>query len=280
MVDTRNQNSSPNQASNDSSGNKLKGYLKGVAGAAPIFGAKALLGDLPRSTLGETIEQRSLAKLKNKPVPSFKSVFGKAFTGKGLHQAAVGGGVGILTAPMYLKGIDLLGSEDKKDKAAGLALVGGSASVYQGAKGFGEGYGEAKSRGLPNSSRVPQGTLRGLSRVGLKLPAALLTGAAIAAGRKKKDGQERTMAQKVVLPTILGAVGTAGQGVLNTLITDSSMAAKGNRMKVVKNLLRSPKNLMPAVKGGLVSGALGGLLGAFVIDKALASMKKKSAEGK
>ncbi len=255
-------------------GDKAKAYGSAVATAAPIFGLKAILGDLPRKTVEETVEQRALTKLKGKKPPRLKDTLKKAVSGRALYQTAMGGGIGILTAPIYLKGMTLLNSKDKNDKTKGLALLGLSAGIYQGAKGFGEGLGLAKSRGMPDK-KIPLALGTAASRIGLKVPAALAMGAAIAAGRKKKDGKDPTLADKLIMPTIISTGVGGAQNMLNTTSAKAALAPKGKKWSAVKGLWKKPKNLGPALKGGAVSGALAGVVGALVVDKTLDMLKKK-----
>lgn len=257
-------------ASDSTKTEKLKSYGAGVAAAAPIFAAKTILGDIPRKTLEEVIEQKGTAKLKGLKIPKTSTIARKALSGRALYQAGVGGGFGILTAPAYIKGVELLNSDNKKDKAKGLALIGGAASVYQGAKGFGEGMGIAKTRGLPKK-KIPLGIATSISRVGVKLPAALISGAAIAAGRKK---EKSSVKDKLLMPTLItGAVG-AIQNTATMAGTEAQLSGKG-KLKVVKSLMKKPKMLLPAAAAGAASGMMAGAIGALVVDKAVGAIKKK-----
>jgi hypothetical protein len=272
-------------------------YWPAVGAAAPIFGIKAFAGDMPRKTVEEVVEQKSIAKRLKLPSPKVKSIAGKALTGRGLATAAAGAGIGILTAPIFIKGITTLekapDAATKKQRikqiGAGLALVGASGAVYQGVKGFGEGYGVAKSRGLPTAARVGTGTSYSLGRLALKTPAALAIGAGIAMGRKKKD---KGPVAQYGLPVALGAGAGGVQNTLNAML-DSTKGKKGlKKMDVLRRLpgALAGKKVAPKYnkavakalaggKSGLIGGAMGGLIAAVVLDKAIKRVKAKQKLG-
>jgi len=271
-------------------------YLPAVAAAAPIFAIKSFAGDLPRKTIEEVIEQRSIAKSQKLKPPSVKSIAGKALTGRGLATAAAGAGVGVLTAPIFIKGITTLekapDAATKKERlkqiGLGLGLVGASGAVFQGAKGFGEGYGVAKSRKLPTSARVGTGTTYSLGRMALKTPAALAVGAGIALGRKKKD--KGPLAQ-YGLPVALGAGAGAAQNTLNAMLDSTKGSKKLKKLDILKNLPKAlaGKKISPQYnkavskalaggKSGLIGGALGGAIAAAVLDKAIKRVKNKQKQ--
>ena len=279
---------------------KAKSYGSSVAAVAPIFAAKAVLGDMPRKALEETIEQRSIAKLKKLPPPPGLSVAKKGLTGRGLRTAAVGGGIGILTAPVFLKGVQMAASDDIETKVKGVGLIAGSGAVYQAAKGFGEGSGVAKSRGLGTTAQINKGISYSVGRILLKSPAAIATGLAIASGRKKsKDGKEPGVGKKYVLPALAGAAIGGVQNVVNTVVdapkdlappskNTSALRAVGRSNPITGNPLGSKwprrkallsrkgmKNLAPAGKSGVVGGLIGGLVAATVVDKAVKALKQR-----
>jgi len=278
---------------------KVRSYGETLAITAPIFATKAILGDIPRKTIEETIEQKNLAKIKKMPIPTIKSVAGKAFTGRGLRTAAIGGGIGILTAPVFIKGVQLAGSDDLNTKAKGVGLIVGSGAIYQAAKGFGEGSGVAKSRGLGKPARISKGISYSIGRILLKSPAAVATGLAIAAGRKKKDGKDPSFGKKYVLPALTGAAIGSLQNVVNTVIdapkglpvgvpepsklqrvgatlpvTGGRVSERGLRRRALLTR-KGFRSLVPAGKSGAIGGLLGGFIAATVVDKAIKALKSK-----
>ena len=98
-------------------------YGKTVAKVAPLFLLKPFLTDLPKKTLEEFVEQRGLSKLKpaqlkmlgiKKPKQtSAAKLLGSAFRGRGLATAAGAASIGALSAPLFLKGVNLLQSNKK-----------------------------------------------------------------------------------------------------------------------------------------------------------------------
>ena len=260
---------------------KQLSYAQTVATVAPTFALKSLLGDVPRKTIEDTIELRGEAKLKGIKPPPTRKLLKKSLTGRGLTTALTGGATGVLTAPLFLKGIQLASSEKPKDQAKGVGLIASSGAVYSGLKGFGEGRGMAKSRGLPKARQMTKGLSYALGRVSFKTPGAVALGLALASGqKKKKDKNTPDFVHKYVKPGVLAGGLGAGMNVTNKVIDNVVGSSKGTRkQKLFKALTTksSLKKLMPAAKAGLVGGLAGGVISAAVVDKALKAMKKKTA---
>lgn len=255
---------------------KERGYFGTMAAVAPVFGAKALLGDAPRNVVKKTLERKWSPKVKGIGPPKAKPW--KGFPGKiqakwkklpkGVRMSVVGGGVGIATAPLFLKGIQLASSDNKRDKMKGIGMIAGSGAVFQGLKGLNEG-------GLP----------RALSRISVKTPGAIGLGLAIAAGRKKKKGQKNTATNKYLKPALYAAAVGGVQGGIDRVFEEVSAAGKGNRIKRIKNLFKPVKGAtglgrLKGLKGvagyagaGAVAGGLGGLIASTVVDKAVKKLK-------
>jgi len=244
---------------------KDRGYLGALVKVAPIFAAKALLGDLPKGA----IEQATEAKLKGGK-GSFGKYFKQGLKGRGAGRA-LGAGLGIASAPVFLKGIDLATSSNKKERKKGLLYLGLSAAMYQLPKGGIEGYRASKSLGESTLKALKKGGVLGTTRSLYKTPAALLMGYGLAAGRRKgKKGEEPTLAKKMLLPALgggaLGALSRAGEDVVSQMTVGKE-----------KNLVRALRKALPAAGGGAVGGLLGGLVLSSVIEGASKALKKEAS---
>ena len=251
---------------------KRSSYLGAIGAAAPIFGAKAL-AEVPRKGVEETLEQKLDAKFRKAKSPDTRKTIAKALKGRGFGTAA-GGMAGILTAPAYIKGVQLLGSDDPKDKAKGTALVLGSGAAYQAGKGLGEGAGSAVSKG--EGAKTLKRSMKAFTggRLITKMPAAILSAAAIAKGREKKeDGKDPSLTRKLLIP----AAATGSVGAISNVI---SQALK--KKMSPKDIMSIPgmKRLAPSALAGAAGGAFAGTLGGAAVDAAIKRFKEKNAAAK
>lgn len=245
---------------------KDQSYWKQTLLAAPAFGAKALIGDLPRGALEQTVERR----LAGSKIPTTK-LFSQGLRGRGGGRA-IGGALGILTAPLYIRGVQLAGSKDRKDRAKGMALLGLSSSIFVGQKGLMEGYRSARVAGMAPSKALAKGGVLGLTRSIYKAPAALALGLSVAAGRNKSK-EKGSPYTKFVTPALSGAaIGGLSRGFEDVV---EQMASKQSP-KGIKGLVRAARRIGPAVGGGAAGGLLGGLVLSGVVDAAEKMMEKKS----
>ena len=240
-----------------------KSYGAQVAAVAPAFGIKALLGDLPKAGIEKAVE----SKMSGSKKPSMK-LLSEGLKGRGTGRA-LGAGLGIATAPLFLGGISMLNSNNSSDKAKGLALIGLSTGAYQTTKGFAEGFQEARVANKSKAKSVADGLRLGAIRTGYKLPMALALGMSVASGRKKsKDGKRPSTAKKLLTPALtgaaLGAVSRGGEGLAKDLMSG-------------KKLTTALKQSLPKAGGGAAGGILGGLVLGGVIDSAMKSMEKKGS---
>jgi superfamily II DNA or RNA helicase len=261
---------------------KELGYLGTLGTVAPAFAVKSLLGDIPRKTIEDVVELRGEAKLKKLKPPPIKSLFKKSLTGRGIRTGLAGGSIGIATAPVFLKGIQLASTEDRNKQMKGIGLIAGSGAVYSGIKGFGEGSGMAKGRGLPKPARISKGISYALGRVSFKTPAAVALGLALAAGQKKqkKDSKIPNVVHKYVRPAVYAGMSGAGLNLTNKLIDTTRTAPKGKKFNTIFKALGTRsglRKLAPTAKAGLMGGLAGGVISAAVVDKALKAIKKKTA---
>jgi hypothetical protein len=240
-------------------------YTSALAASAPAFAAKAVLGDLPKGAIEHAVE----SKLSKRKLPILKGLK-QGVAGRGSGRA-IGAGIGILSAPVFLKGIQLAQSKDSDERKRGFALIGASSSVYAGQKGAIEGYRASKVSGKSTRSAAIKGLGLGSMRVGYKLPAALAMGAALAHGQKKKNKKD------MYLSSALGgaAVGGASRGGEKLVGSLASQGKKG--VSFHKAVAKALKVTGPAVAGGLAGGAVGGLALSGVISAARNAMKKKTA---
>ena len=240
-----------------------RSYLKEVAKVAPVFGLKALIGDFPRGA----IEQSVTEKIKNrnsKLLDELKKGLRGTGLGKGLGTAA-----GILTAPLFLKGVSLAGSNKKSDVNKGLGLLALSAAAYQLPKGGLEGYHKARSFGKDRVTSAIKGLTRGVTRSGYKIPSALLLGYSIASGRKKEKKEKQSLLSKSILPMITGAgLGASSRGF--------EQLVQGIVVDKEKNIVKLLKKSLPAAGGGAAGGLIGGLALSAAVEGAAKLLKKEA----
>jgi len=232
-------------------------YFKALAASAPVFGAKAILGDLPKGALEKAIQ---LKITKGTKLPAGLK---EGFKGRGLGRA-LGAGTGVLTAPIYLRGLQLLGSNKASDKKKGMGLIAGTTGVYQLQKGLNEGLFEHAQKGMFKRDAAWRGLGLGLGRLSYKVPAALIMANAIAKGQKK--GKKKKNLASIAA---IGAASGAGSRV-GDVISDKvwMRATQGNKINLNKALGRK-------LLGAGAGGAAGGLLGGLILSKAI-SMAKDS----
>jgi len=255
-------------------------YLSTVAKTAPAFGAKALLGDLPKGTIEHTVE----SKLRGSKV-NMKDLIRRGASGRGAGRA-MGGVVGVLTAPIFLKGLKDVSSKDRSTQMRGLAFLGSSAAIYQGQKGFMEGYRAAriqknkqpkglfsqlkKQKRAPVMTATQKGLRLGATRIGYKTPSAIALGLSIAAGRKKSKGGGNKL-NKYLLPALSGAaIGALSRGTENIMI---NRMGDGGR----KGLTQAFRRALPAAGGGAAGGLLGGLVLSAAVEGAMKAMNKEGS---
>jgi hypothetical protein len=242
-----------------------KGYLGALAGAAPLFAAKSLIGDLPKGAIEYAVEN----KIRT---PSMRSLdlLRRGASGRGVGRAA-GGAAGVLTAPLYLKSIKLLGSDNKADRRKGVAYSLGSTAIYAGLKGGLEGGIEAKAHGASAAKALMHGALGSLSRVPVKLLPAAVTTAAIAKSMgAKSDGTRKSLFDQYAKPMLVGA-GTA---------TSARLAERSIRSLVTTRKLPSARAMAAIAAGSAVGGALGGGVLTAVTKRLLRKEGAKKEEPK
>ena len=239
---------------------KEQGYFPALAAAAPVFGLKAVVGDMPKGAVEYAVEQKTLGSKKH-----FGANIRQGFKGRGAGRA-LGAALGIATAPLFLKGTRLLSSKDDAERRKGYALVAGSTAALASAKGFLESAGQALAAGKNPAAAAASGGLTAGVRATYKIPMALATAAGIAAGRSKA---ESSPGMKYVMPVAAGA----GAGAVSRAIEEAAQMAATD-----KKLLRSAAGVRRITAAG-AGGAAGGVLGGLVLAKAvdLLSPKEKKA---
>jgi hypothetical protein len=236
-----------------------KSYIGQVAAAAPVFGAKALIGDLPKGAIEHAVQEKAY-----NPKKSFSKELKVGFRGRGLGRAG-GALLGIATAPLFLKGLSLAGSSSASERNKGIALIAATGGVYAGKKGFAEGYASSKSMSASKAQAVARGLRLGGVRVGYKVPAAVFLGLSVAKGRSESDGKT-SLTKKLLIPALAGAaVGAASRGAEAAIIKPSGRIGA--------------KAIMSAASGGAAGGVLGGLVLAGAVEGAMKAMKKEARAG-
>lgn len=231
-------------------------YWPALVASAPVFAAKSIVGDLPKAGVEYAVERGVLGRGR------FLKNLGHGLKGPGIGRA-VGGGLGILTAPVFLHGTKKLESDDKKERLRGYALVGGSATSFAAGKAFLERFIGGRVHGSSALAAATGGAIRGAVRGTYKLPIALATAASIAASRKSgKDGEAPSNMRKILVPI----VGGAAAGAIGRTIEEA--AELGITRKSLKPFLkpRIQRQLMATGVGGAAGGALGGLVLAGAVE--------------
>lgn len=248
-------------AKNNSS--KQPGYLTTLGKAAPFFLAKSVLGDLPKGGIEKAIELR-LGKNK---VPLMKG-FKKGISGRGKGRA-LGAMSGVVTAPLYLKSLSLLGSKKKSDQKKGVALLSGVTGLYTVQKGVMEGMGEELASGATKSTAFKKALGLGVGRLSYKIPAALLMAKGLTSGKGKKKNEGKAL--------LTAAIGGASAGALNRIgdagIKEITQKATSKGYKFAPGIFG--KKLLAGGAGGAAAGALGGL----VLSKAISAANKSLSGG-
>ncbi len=250
--------------SSDEHSTEGRSYLSDVAKAAPIFGLKALIGDLPKGGIEYAVENKAAGSPRSLP-----SLLSQGLAGRGSGRA-LGAALGVLTAPLFLQGVRLAGSSDSDRRNKGLALLAGSAAIHQGVKGVLEDGFEARRAGANFSKSIRAGLLLGGIRSLYKAPLAAAVGMSIVSGRKKSNESGSTL-HKYVAPSLMGAtigaISRAGEGAAKELGT-------------VRHLPTIVSRAAPRALGGAAGGLFGGLIAAGVTDVALRALdggKEKKA---
>jgi hypothetical protein len=238
-------------------------YLPMLAAAAPVFALKSIIGDMPKASVEHAVEQTALHGSGN-----FGKYLAKGFRGKGAGRA-LGAGLGILTAPLFLRGTRLLESKKEDDRRKGYALVAGSTAALAGAKGFFENAGAALVQGRNPAVAATKGALLGTIRAGYKVPMALATAAGVAAGRSNSEDNPKL---KYVLPVAMGV----GAGAVSRMIEEAAETGISRNRKQLLSAVGLRK-LRAAGLGGAAGGAIGGLVLAKAVD--ILSPKKEKHAG-
>lgn len=245
---------------------KQKGYFPTVAATAPVFAVKALVGDLPKGAIEYGVQKKLMGGKKS----FFRYTYG-GLRGPAAGRA-IGGVAGILTAPLFLKGTELMQSDDKKGKARGAAYIAASTAAYAGSKGFLEKFLGARAEGLSPLSAAAKGALLGAVRSSYKLPIALATAAAVAAGRRKKDNEEKpSAARKFITPMLVGM----GSGAASRALEEAVDMSAFSRGRVSPFTRKGIRRVSAAAGGGAAGGLLGGLVLAGAVDAANKLMEGK-----
>jgi len=233
-----------------------------------VFAAKAVIGDLPKGAIEVAVEKKLL-----KPSSGLARNFVKGLAGRGSGRA-IGAGLGVLTAPIFLRGMQLASSKNKAERRKGVAMLGGVGSVFALQKGVIEGAQAARAEGASLISGLGRGLRLGGFRALYKTPAALALALGVAAGRRKSKDEGGNSYSKFILPTIAGA----GVGALSRASEDviERAATKG----LGGNILRAVRKSIPAGVGGAAGGAFGGLVLSGITDMALKALEKSKSKEK
>lgn len=224
---------------------------------------------MPKGALEKAVELKLHSKLTKLPGPSWKSALGRGFKGRGLGRA-IGATTGVLTAPLYLKGLKQLGSSSKDEQMKGVATIGGTTAVYQLQKGVIEGTLENLQAGVSRSSALKKALGLGIGRLAYKVPAALIMAKGLTSGRGK--GKKKSTG---LLPVVAGG---AMSGAINRL-GDKAFGEITEKL-TNKSYKFAPKAFGRKLVSGGLAGAAGGVLGGLVLSKAISVAKKSLKDNK
>jgi len=230
---------------------KQRSYAHKAVAALPLAAAQAI-GDIPKGAIERGTEQAAMGK---KPRLKDALRLGKA---KSISRL----GVGAVTTPMFLSGIEDLQSKDKKKKREGAAKVVGAGTAFSATKG---GLEAAIDKGIrsPQVGKAVKGAFG--ARMVTGAAGGLLTAKAIAKSLDRKPKSESQRKKDAVKPyAVGGAIGLAeGAG--------ESALAKGLRSKGARRAAMS--------KG--LGRAAGGVVGTALLKEiAKAGTRKKGMEKK
>ncbi len=246
--------------------NEHQGYLPLLAASAPAFAAKGIIGDMSRASVEHGVESRVMGSRLG-----FGRLLAQGARGRGVGRA-LGGLLGVATAPVYMHGTQLLQSKDRKERLKGYGSIAGATLGYAGAKGFLENFAKARATGANPGIAAGKGMLLASIRGGYKLPLALATAYSVAAGRKR-DKDKGGGSAKYLLPVAVGA----GAGALSRTVEEGAEMAMSRERA---SMAARTKRLMAAGAGGAAGGVIGGLVLAAAVDatsKLLNRGKEKKA---
>lgn len=241
---------------------KSKGYPAAVLAALP-FAVGSSVAEVPKGALDKAIEQSIAGKEKQKAVKATGTALRRG-VGRGVGRL----GAGILTAPVFLSGIeDIKEGRTKEERNRGYAKVLASGLGYAAGKGGIEGVVE---HGISRKALGTAGRIAGV-RGALGIGSAALTAAAVAKSlrtTKKEEGKKPSWTKRYVLPVATGAgIGAVKGGI-------ESVIAK----KIKPGQILKPKNLravLGAGAGRMASTAVGALALSELARRMLG--KKKTA---
>ena len=230
---------------------KSRGYFATAGAALPLYAAKGVIADLPKKSIEEAAALRTGGDKRS----AFKLLLQGA-KGRGALTAGAGALAASATAPIFLKGVQGAGSDDRWEKAKGIGLIAGSGAAFNAAKGKAEDVG---SRYM--SGRAARKTNYALARTLLKTPAGIALGLTIAGGRKKseKDGKPQGFASKILKPAAVGAAGS--------ILTEAASDIF-SKQKI------TPKRFKGMLIGGVIGGGITGAGAGYIADRLLKKSEK------
>ena len=233
-------------------------YLAAVGAAAPAFAIKAL-ANTPVSAIEYAVERK--AEGSGSPLSKLLS---SGFRGRASGKL-LGGSLGILTAPLYMRGVHLLSTNNKEDRKKGLGYIAAASGLYAGGKGLLEDTFEARTEGSTFRKALGSGGRMAASRATTAIPVSLLLGASIAKGRKKSEDSGRVL-DKYVSPALAGAAMGAMLNAGDRSIKDMLSGVSARAIK---------PRILPRALSGAVGGLLGGAITAGVTDLAANAMSRR-----
>jgi len=248
-------------------------------------GALKTMADVPKFMASGELEKAIRQKLKV-ATPGAPRAFTKASfkqSAKFARRAASGSIPGMLTFPILASGIKDVSSDDKGDKAKGLAKILGAGASYSAIKGAAEHGARHKMlteeaaalSGKDLLKKMPRAKLLAGAKpyiagaIAKGLPgtaAAMIPAMAIASGLKKKDEKS---SKSMIRAGIAGGVATAARGGIERALFFKRMGTKMSP-KVTREILAT-----------MGSKGAAGVLGGLILDRAVRfAMKGKKVKPK
>jgi hypothetical protein len=220
-------------------------YLSTTAKLAPLFVAKAVLGDFPKALLEKGVE----SVVAGRGLKGVSSVF------RGASGRTLGAIAGVATAAPFMKGLGMAKSDDPSRRRNGLALMAASTTGFQAFKSLAEHVGEH-----PGRAGVIKGLRSGAVRSLIKTPQAIMLGAALAKSQNSRERGGNSSLAPIVTGALAGGATRAVEGLFDGVPRSS--------------LLR---HVSSKAAGGVAGGAIAGLVLDRVVDLAKRRMKEKKA---
>lgn len=265
---------------------RLKDYGVAVLATVPSS-LMTSVAKVPTKIVEGAIEPKVQAYVDKKPQPALTSVL-KPATRRALGSLGSAAAIGALTFPLYTKAIDQLSSDSAAERRKGAGLLIGQGLLFSAIKGAGEAYGEAGKAGRGAALKKYRSKMIATGLIGM--PALYLTSKALASQRRKERNQQDTagkenmqsIARSVLRPALVAGGVSAAAGAAESVADYLGDVPKGRRLSSAKSLFSRAgmKLVAPKAVAYGAGGALSGIAGKLIIDKAISSLNNREKKFK